>query len=279
MIEKCKQRYLKQQRITSIMSGNKKGQWEEDKIKETWRDGKKFWAMIKELLGQDKEKEEAAFVFSEEGEKKEIMEYTKEFIDNWKASVYQKSEKTDFSFWYGKDGIGGKKKEMEENLKRGNSGIMETPVITDKEFVNVIKCMKNGKATGVDDFPAELMKNLIKNEKIKNYLLKCFNNALKEEIHEDWLLSRTTMIPKTNKPKIMEHRPIAVTVNSSKIICTILREKIESYFKENNIIYENQYGFTPGGRVEHCLFILDYIANMTYESSKNKTLFCAFIDF
>ena len=41
MIEKCKQRYLKQQRITSIMSGNKKGQWEEDKIKETWRDGKK----------------------------------------------------------------------------------------------------------------------------------------------------------------------------------------------------------------------------------------------
>ena len=123
--------------------------------------------MIKELLGQDKEKEEEAFVFNEEGEKKEIMEYTKEFMGNWKASVYQKSEKTDFSFWYGKDGIGGKKKEMEENLKRGNSGIMETPVITDKEFVNVIKCMKNGKATGVDDVPAELMKHLIKNLKIK----------------------------------------------------------------------------------------------------------------
>ena len=46
---------------------------------------KKIWAMIKELLGQDKEKEEEAFVFSEEGEKKEIMEYTKEFIDNWKV--------------------------------------------------------------------------------------------------------------------------------------------------------------------------------------------------
>ena len=79
----------------------------------------------------------------------------------------------------------------------------------------------------------------------------------------------------------MEHRPIAVTVNSSKIICTILREKIEKYFKENNIVYENQYGFTEGGRIEHCLFILDYIANMTYESenNKNKSLFYAFIDF
>ena len=75
-IEKCKQRYLKQQRITSIMSGNKKGRWEENKIKETWNDGKKFWRMIKELLGQDKEKEEA-YVFTEVGDKKEIMEYTK----------------------------------------------------------------------------------------------------------------------------------------------------------------------------------------------------------
>ena len=79
----------------------------------------------------------------------------------------------------------------------------------------------------------------------------------------------------------MEHRPIAVTVNSSKIICTILREKIEEFFKENNIVYENQYGFTAGGRIEHCLFILDYVANMTYESNnnKNKSLFYAFIDF
>ena len=119
------------------------------------------------------------------------MEYTKEFISNWKASVYHKSEKTDFSFWYGKDGTGGKKREMEEELKKGNSGIMETPVITDEEFVRVIKSMKNGKATGVDDIPAELMKHLIKNDRIKNYLLKCFNNALKEDIHEDWLLSKT----------------------------------------------------------------------------------------
>ena len=119
--------------------------------------------MIKELLGQDKEKEEEAYVFTGEGDKKEIMEYTKEFIIDWKTSVYQKSEKTDFSFWYGKDGNGGKKKEMEDRLKEGDSGIMETPVISDEEFVRVIKCMKNGKATGVDDVPAELMKHLIKN--------------------------------------------------------------------------------------------------------------------
>ena len=152
---------------------------------------------------------------------------------------------------------------MERELLEESSGIMETPTITEKDFVEVIKNMKNGKAAGTDGVPAELMKHLIKNENIRNFLVKCFNNVLKENVHEDWLESMTTMIPKVKKPKIMEHRPIAVTVNSSKIVCTILRQKIETFLKEKGIRYENQYGFTEGGRIDHCLFILDCITNMT----------------
>ena len=30
---------------------------------------------------------------------------------------------------------------------------------------------------------------------------------------------------------------------------------------------------------EHCLFTLDYITNMTFESSRHKSLYFAFIDF
>ena len=66
--------YKEQQRKTSIMSGRKKGLWEKRKIEETKRDGKKFWNVIKELLGKSKEKEEEAYVYSEEGEKKNIEE-------------------------------------------------------------------------------------------------------------------------------------------------------------------------------------------------------------
>ena len=125
------------------------------------------------------------------------------------------------------------------------------------------------------------MKHITKNEEIRRYMLKCINNVLREKIQEDWLISKTTMIPKVNKPKILDHRPIAVTVNSSKIVCTILREKIEEHLKESNIVFENQYGFTRGGRIEHCLFALDYVANMTFESNnkKKKSLFYAFIYF
>ena len=87
------------------------------------------------------------------------------------------------------------------------------------------------------------------------------------------------MIPKVKKPRILNHRPITVTVNSSKLIYSILRKKIEEFLEDNNIKYENQFGFTEGGRVEHCLFTLDYITNMTFESSRHKSLYFAFIDF
>ena len=112
-------------------------------------------------------------------------------------------------------------------------------------------------------------------------MLKCCNRVLEEKVQEDWLRSNTTMIPKNRKPKILEHRPIAVTVLSSKIMCTYYREKIEEHLKYCKIGYENQYGFTKGGRIEHCLFTLDYVANMTYESRlrEHKNLYFTFIDF
>ena len=76
--------YKEQQRKTSIMSGGKKVQWEIRKIEEIIRDGKKFWNVIRELLGKNKERHEETFVYSQEGEKKNIEETTDEYMDKWK---------------------------------------------------------------------------------------------------------------------------------------------------------------------------------------------------
>ena len=89
------------------------------------------------------------------------------------------------------------------------------------------------------------------------------------------------MIPKEKKTKILEHRPIAVTVNSSKIFWTIIREKIETHLENMNIVYENQYGFTKEGKPENCHFTLQYLADRNYTgNTRGKTnMFFAFIDF
>ena len=153
--------------------------------------------MIKLLLGKNKEDNEEAYIYNDEGDKTEIMDCKSEYLETWATQVYQKLSKADFSFWSNSEG--GEMQRMIRLMEEGNSGIMEDPIIEEKEFVNTINNMKNGKATGVDNIPAELMKALIKDSTIKEYLLKCFNRALVEEVHKDWLVSRTTMIPKNDK--------------------------------------------------------------------------------
>ena len=147
--------------------------------------------------------------------------------------------------------------------------------------MDIVKNLKNGRAAGVDGMRAELMKYLLQNYTTRNHALKCFNKVLYENIQEDWLRSNTTMIQKTRKPKILEHRPIAVMVLSIKIMCTFFREKIEEHLKECKFGYENQYWFTKRERIEHCLLIQDYISNISYESRlrEHKNLFFIFIDF
>ena len=175
--EEFKQKYEAQKKLTSAMAGRKKSEWEKKKIEETWKDGKIFWGMIRELLGKKKEEEEEAYVITDEGERKEVMEIPEKFIGSWLINIYQKSARPDFSFWYGK---GGTMERMIEEEKGENSEIMKFPIIEEREFVNAINKMKNGKASGIDGISAEIMKFLFKDEGTRKYALKCFNNALRK---------------------------------------------------------------------------------------------------
>ena len=110
------------------MSCKKKGEWEIKKVEETWRDGKKFWTMIKELFGKSKEKEEDIYVYTEEGLKKDITEISEEYLSKWKQKIYQKTGRIDFTFWYGNESQKGMKEKMEEDEKKENSEIMKFPI-------------------------------------------------------------------------------------------------------------------------------------------------------
>ena len=95
------------------------------------------------------------------------MECKSEFLKDWNKQVYQKLQKADFTFWYNeKDG---EKTKMIQQMKNESSDIMKDPVITEKEFVDTINKMKNNKATGIDNIPAELMKVLIKDDPVRKY--------------------------------------------------------------------------------------------------------------
>ena len=192
------------------MAAEKKTNWEKKKVEEIWNYGKKFWAMIRELIGKDREREEETYVYDNDGTRIEIMNVQKDFTESWRENIYQKAEKTDFSFWYEK---GGQMEKMIEEERSPYSKVMKLPMIEETELTEVVNNMKNGKASGIDGIKSELMKYIIKDEEIRKYTTKCFNNILKEKVDSDWLTSLTTMVPKVKHTKILEHRPIAVTVN------------------------------------------------------------------
>ena len=54
--KECRKKYMHQKIKTVVMAGKKKSTWEKEKVEEMLRDGKKFWAMIRELIGKDRER-------------------------------------------------------------------------------------------------------------------------------------------------------------------------------------------------------------------------------
>ena len=119
-------------------------------------------------------------MFTEDGEKKIIEEMKDTYIDEWKKKIYQKTERIDFSFWYGTDGLKGKKEEMKEKEKEGDMEIMKLPRM-EEDMVNIIRKMKNGKAAGIDGIRAELIKHIVKNDPIRKHMVKCCNKVLEEK--------------------------------------------------------------------------------------------------
>ena len=61
------------------------------------------------MVGKKKEREEV-YVYTQEGERKEIMEYADEFIGSWKNNIYQKAERPNRPVKMGVENVSKKKK-------------------------------------------------------------------------------------------------------------------------------------------------------------------------
>jgi len=98
----------KEKILTSKMTGTKKGDWEKYMIQEAKTDGKKFWNLIKDLLGKAKNKDEEIFIYDKKGEKNKT-DVGREYMESWRKEIYQKTPRIDLTFWYGGENCQGKK--------------------------------------------------------------------------------------------------------------------------------------------------------------------------
>ena len=150
--------------------------------------------------------------------------------------------------------------------------------LTKKEFMFVIKNIKNDKAAGYDSIVNEMIKNLP--EVILNLLHKFINLCLQKSlIPQSWCMDIITPIFKDgslNDPN--NYRGICISSALLKIVCSALNIRIQEYCKTFDLINKNQIGFKSKHRTSDHLLTLKAIVKRYVTIGKRK-LFACFIDF
>ena len=157
------------------------------------------------------------------------------------------------------------------NIDVGEQG----PEIMESEVQEAIRRLPRRKATGADDFPAELLKT--NNKRTVQILCKLCNKILETGVWpEDWLKSMFIMIPKVSgTTECADHRTIALISHASKIILRILLQRTQKIAEEQ--FAEVQMGFRKTVGTRDQIFNLRIIMEKAREF--NIPLYLTFIDY
>ena len=122
---------------------------------------------------------------------------------------------------------------------------------SEEEVKNALKSIKNNKQPEPDGIKGEIYRWMAEEKVCLRTITDTFNQIVYTgEFPGSWKTSRTVMIPKKNKPKVEEHRPIALTNVYYKVLMSLLKEQIYEHMLNIGEVNELQVGFVKG-RMEH----------------------------
>jgi len=149
----------------------------------------------------------------------------------------------------------------------------EVGKISKEEVTTAMKRMKSDKAVGPDDIPVEAWRCL--GEIAEKFLTKLFNRILESErMPDEW--RRSIIIPvfkkKGDAQSCSNYRGIKLISHSMKL----WERVVEARLRNEVLISEQQYGFTPGKSTTDAMFALRVLMEKYKEGQKE--LHCVFVD-
>ncbi|UYV72418.1 hypothetical protein LAZ67_9003041 [Cordylochernes scorpioides] len=149
--------------------------------------------------------------------------------------------------------------------------------ITLEEIYDVVKKLANGKAVGLDGIPNELLKNLPTPTLTK--LKNLFNKIMSTEKYPQlWTNSIVHPIYKSgDKNNPTNYRGIALCSNISKLLTTILRNRLNNWIEKREIILENQAGFRKNRSCTDHILLLNSLIQLSLRRKRGK-LYVFFVD-
>ena len=145
------------------------------------------------------------------------------------------------------------------------------------EVLNEIKNLKTDKATGLDGIMNEIF---ISCKHILSPVLTKLFNKIMNSGHYPTSWSKGIVIPihkKGSKTDVNNYRPITLLNHVAKLFTSLVNSRLMLWSEHNNIVTDAQLGFRPGCGTVDAIFLLH--ALITSYISKNKRLYCCFVDY
>lgn len=149
------------------------------------------------------------------------------------------------------------------------------PGLLDSEIIKAIQEMREGKAAGIDEIPAELIKKMGKKgeEEMIGLCKRMYNEGIWPE---DFTRSIVVPIPKVNNASICsDYRTISLICHASKIMLKILTRRIEYRAKE--FIGRSQFGFRKGVGTRDAIGVVRMLCERNIEY--RGEVYVCFVDF
>ena len=151
------------------------------------------------------------------------------------------------------------------------------PELLREEIEKAIEELKDGKAEGMDDIPAEMIKCL--GGKAKEELIRLCQQIYRTgEWPNDF--TETVMVPLQKKPNATEcgdHRTISLISHASKILLKILTKRLEAKVEAIHFVGEDQFGFRKGRGTRDAIAVLRTLGERSLQHDKD--VYVCYVDY
>lgn len=217
---------------------------------------------VKKLTKMDKRRRgEGKVIKNKDGK---ILTESKEVLYRWKEYIeelYDKSGKPE------ELPIGPEETEGEDN----------GPDIIREEVEEAIKFLKNNKSEGIDNIPAEIIKNLGERatKELFHICQEIYNTG---EWPKDFTKTIITPIEKkVNALECKDYRTLSLLCHASKIMLRILKKRIEGKVEAVNFLGEDQFGFRKGRGTRDAIGVLRVLGERSLEHGRD--VYICFVDY
>ena len=248
-------------------------------LDECENDPNKFWKTIGQIgIHQERKPRIPMETYDVDGQVTGEMD---QVLKRWKddfASLFKNNGIYDEPFLQSvKDKVQKFESEMENFVPRNNVeyGSMNDDITGDEVRAAILKA-KIGKAMGVDNIPAEVLKS----GPVYLFLIKLFNLCFRYGIVPSvWQRGIINPIPKSSDkdPRLpLSYRGITLTCHMYKMYCSILQVRLQRFLEQNKVLVEEQNGFR---KMRSCLdHIFTLVTVIENRLKKRQSTYVSLVD-